>query len=308
MFKYILKRIFMLIPVLLGVSFLVFTIMSFAPGDPVQLMLGETAKKESIDLLRKELGLDDPFFIQYLRFLKNGLMGDFGHSYTTGRDVFQEIFSRFPKTLILAVTGILIAIILGIPLGILSATRQYTIIDNISMVMALIGVSMPVFWLGMILILVFSVNLGWFPSSGFNGIKSLILPSVTLGLTSAAIIMRMTRSSMLEVIHQDYIRTARAKGVKERIVIYKHALKNALIPVITVIGLQFGGLLGGTVLTESIYSWPGVGRMLVEAIRQKDTPTVLASVVFLATVFSIVNLIVDILYVYADPRIKSQYK
>lgn len=308
MHKYVMKRILLLIPVLLGVSFLVFTIMSFTPGDPAQLILGESAPAEAVAQLRKEMGLNDPFIVQYFRFVKNAVVGDFGQSYTTGRDVFGEIFSRFPNTLILAVLGIIIAVCIGIPLGIISATRQYTLVDSISMIGALLGVSMPVFWLGLMLILTFSVNLRWLPSGGFDGLTSLILPSITLGVGSAAIITRMTRSSMLEVVRQDYIRTARAKGVAEKVVINKHALKNALIPVITVVGLQFGGLLGGAVLTESVYSWPGVGRMMVDAIRQKDTPTVLAAVVFLAVTFSIVNLAVDILYAYVDPRIKSQYK
>ncbi len=308
MHKYVMKRILLLIPVLLGVSCLVFTIMSFTPGDPAQLILGESAPAEAVAQLRKEMGLNDPFIVQYFRFVKNAVVGDFGQSYTTGRDVFGEIFSRFPNTLILAVLGIIIAVCIGIPLGIISATRQYTLIDSISMIGALLGVSMPVFWLGLMLILTFSVNLRWLPSGGFDGLTSLILPSITLGVGSAAIITRMTRSSMLEVVRQDYIRTARAKGVAEKVVINKHALKNALIPVITVVGLQFGGLLGGAVLTESVYSWPGVGRMMVDAIRQKDTPTVLAAVVFLAVTFSIVNLAVDILYAYVDPRIKSQYK
>jgi peptide/nickel transport system permease protein len=308
MHKYVLKRILLLIPVLLGVSLLVFAIMSLTPGDPAQLILGENAPKEAVLKLREEMGLNDPFFMQYFRFIKNAIMGDFGRSYTTGREVFGEIFARFPNTLILAVIGIIISVCIGIPIGIISATRQYSFLDSFSMVIALLGVSMPVFWLGLMLILTFSVKLGWLPSGGFDGLKSIILPAVTLGVGSAAIITRMTRSSMLEVIRQDYIRTARAKGVAEKVVINKHALKNALIPIITVVGLQFGHLLGGAVLTESVYSWPGVGRLMVDAIRQKDTPTVLAAVVFLAAAFSVVNLLVDILYAYVDPRIKSQYK
>lgn len=308
MHKYVLKRILLLIPVLLGVSLLVFAIMSLTPGDPAQLILGENAPKEAVLKLREEMGLNDPFFMQYFRFVKNAIMGDFGRSYTTGREVFGEIFARFPNTLILAVIGIIISVCIGIPIGIISATRQYSFLDSFSMVIALLGVSMPVFWLGLMLILTFSVKLGWLPSGGFDGLKSIILPAVTLGVGSAAIITRMTRSSMLEVIRQDYIRTARAKGVAEKVVINKHALKNALIPIITVAGLQFGHLLGGAVLTESVYSWPGVGRLMVDAIRQKDTPTVLAAVVFLAAAFSVVNLLVDILYAYVDPRIKSQYK
>lgn len=308
MHKYVLKRILLLIPVLLGVSLLVFAIMSLTPGDPAQLILGENAPKEAVLKLREEMGLNDPFFIQYLRFVKNAILGDFGRSYTTGREVFGEIFARFPNTFILAILGIIISVCIGIPIGIISATRQYSFLDSFSMIIALLGVSMPVFWLGLMLILMFSVKLGWLPSGGFDGFKSIILPAVTLGVGSAAIITRMTRSSMLEVIRQDYIRTARAKGVAEKVVINKHALKNALIPIITVVGLQFGNLLGGAVLTESVYSWPGVGRLMVDAIRQKDTPTVLAAVVFLAAAFSVVNLLVDILYAYVDPRIKSQYK
>ncbi|QNM16083.1 MULTISPECIES: nickel ABC transporter permease [Fusobacterium] len=308
MHKYIIKRLLLLIPVLLGVSLLVFTILSLTPGDPAQLILGESAPKEAVLKLREEMGLNDPFLLQYLRFVKNAIVGDFGRSYTTGREVFGEIFSRFPNTFILAVVGMIISVCIGIPVGIISATKQYSAMDSISMILALLGVSMPVFWLGLMLILVFSVKLGLLPSGGFDGLKSIILPAATLGVGSAAIITRMTRSSMLEVIRQDYIRTARAKGVSEKVVINRHALKNALIPIITVVGLQFGGLLGGAVLTESVYSWPGVGRLMVDAIRQKDTPTVLAAVVFLAAVFSVVNLLVDILYAYVDPRIKSQYK
>jgi len=308
MHKYIFKRILLLIPVLLGVSFLVFSIMSFTPGDPAQLILGESAPKAQVLALREEMGLNDPFLMQYGKFVLNAVQGDFGRSYTSGREVFGEIFQRFPNTLILAVIGVIIAILIGIPVGIISATKQYSIMDSTSMIAALLGVAMPNFWLGLMLILFFSVGLGWLPSGGFGGWKSLILPSITLGTGAAAIITRMTRSSMLEVIRQDYIRTARAKGVTEKKVINRHALKNALIPVITVVGLQFGYLLGGAVLTETVYSWPGVGRMMVEAIRSKDTPIVLAAVLFLATTFSVVNLFVDILYGFVDPRVKSQYK
>jgi len=298
----------MLIPVLLGVTFIVFSIMYMTPGDPAQLILGESAPPEAVAELRADMGLDDPFIVQYGRFVKNAVQGDFGKSYTTKRDVFSEIFARFPNTLKLAGVGVALAIAIGIPVGIISATRQYSVLDNVSMIGALLGVSMPNFWLGLMLILFFSVNLGVLPSSGSGTFLHIILPAITLGTGSAAIITRMTRSSMLEVIRQDFIRTARAKGVAEKKVINKHALKNALIPVITVIGLQFGYLLGGAVLTETVFSWPGVGRLLVEAIRAKDTPTVLASVVFMATTFSFVNLLVDVLYAYVDPRIKSQYQ
>ncbi len=308
MLKYIGKRILMLIPVLLGVTFIVFSIMYMTPGDPAQLILGESAPESEVTALREEMGLDDPFLIQYGRFVTNAVQGDFGQSYTSNRDVAQEIFTRFPRTLKLATIGVVVAILIGIPVGIVSATKQYSLLDSTSMILALLGVSMPNFWLGLMLILLLSVHLGWLPSGGYGGIEYMVLPAITLGTGSAAIITRMTRSSMLEVIRQDYIRTARAKGVAENKVINYHALKNALIPVLTVIGLQFGYLLGGAVLTESVFSIPGLGRFLVEAIKQKDTPSVLGAVVFMATSFTVVNLLVDILYAYVDPRIKSQYK
>ncbi|WMM25954.1 ABC transporter permease [Tissierella sp. MB52-C2] len=308
MSKYILRRLLLLIPVIIGVTFLVFTIMYFTPGDPAKLILGESAQPAQVEALREEMGLNDPFIVQYFRFITKAITGDFGRSYSTNRPVFDEVFSRFPATLKLTAAAMLIAIAIGIPVGIISATKQYSALDSISMIGALIGVSMPVFWLGLMLILVFSVNLRLLPSSGSETLKHLILPAFSLGVGSAAIITRMTRSSMLEVIRQDYIRTARSKGVAEKKVVNRHALKNALIPVVTVVGLQFGGLLGGAVLTESVFSWPGVGRLMVDAIRQKDSPMVLASVVFISVTFSFVNLLVDLLYAFIDPRIKSQYR
>lgn len=308
MHKYILRRLLLLIPVIIGVTFIVYTIMFFTPGDPAQIMLGEHAPEEAVAKLREEMGLNDHLIVQYLRFLKNAVKGDFGRSYSTKKLVFDEVFSRFPATLKLTIAGMIVAIAIGIPVGIISATKQYSITDSVSMVLALLGVSMPNFWLGLMLILFFSVRYGLLPSGGDSGFLSLILPAITLGTGVAAIITRMTRSSMLEVVRQDYIRTARAKGVMERKVINKHALKNALIPVVTVVGLQFGYLLGGAVLTETVFSWPGIGRFMVEAIRKKDTPVVLASVIFMSVTFSIVNLFVDILYAFLDPRIKSQYR
>jgi peptide/nickel transport system permease protein len=306
--KYILRRLLLLIPVIIGVTFLVFTIMYFTPGDPAKLILGESAQPAQVEALREEMGLNDPFIVQYFRFITKAITGDFGRSFSTNRPVFDEVFARFPATLKLTATAMLIAVLIGIPVGIISATKQYSALDSISMIGALIGVSMPVFWLGLMLILVFSVNLRLLPSSGSETIKHLILPAFSLGVGSAAIITRMTRSSMLEVIRQDYIRTARSKGVAEKKVVNRHALKNALIPVVTVVGLQFGMLLGGAVLTESVFSWPGVGRLMVDAIRQKDSPMVLASVVFISVTFSFVNLLVDLLYAFIDPRIKSQYR
>lgn len=308
MHKYILRRLFLLIPVMLGVSFVVFTIMFFTPGDPVRVMLGERAPEAEIEAMRERMGLNEPFVVQFGSFVFNAVRGDLGRSLVTRRPVFDELYSRFPATLQLAAAGVLVAVLMGIPIGIVSATKQYSVFDGMSMALALVGVSMPNFWQGMMMILLFSITLGVLPSSGYGTFMHLILPALTIGTSSAAIITRMTRSSMLEVVRQDYIRTARAKGLSERVVINHHALKNALIPIVTVIGLQFGYLLGGAVLTETIFSWPGVGRFMVDAIRQRDYPVVQGGVLLLALTFSVVNLFVDILYAYIDPRIKAQYK
>lgn len=313
MYKYILKRLLMLIPVLLGATFLVFCIMDLSPGDPAINILGADATQESIASLREELGLNQPLLVRYAKFIGNLLQGDLGISYKNNLSVMDQILDKLPNTFILAMTGMVVAVLLGIPVGIISAKRQYTIFDNVAMVITLIGAASPAFWLGLMLVIIFSLNLGWFPSagmgSGFTGTAiSLVLPAFTLGINTAALVARMTRSSMLEVIRQDYIDTARAKGVKESIITYRHMLKNALIPIITVVGLQFGVLLGGSVMTETVFSWPGVGRFVVEAIKTKDTPSVLGSVVVLCILFTFVNLFVDILYAYVDPRIKSQYK
>lgn len=308
MHKYILRRVLLLIPVMLGVSFVVFTIMFFTPGDPAKIMLGERAPAEEVALLRTQMGLDDPFIVQFFNFVKNAVQGDLGRSLVTKRAVAAEIWSRFPATLQLSAAAVLIAVLMGIPIGIISATKQYSTFDMVSMVIALLGVSMPNFWQGMMMILLFSITFRVLPSSGYGTLSHLIMPAATIGTSAAAVITRMTRSSMLEVVRQDYIRTARAKGLSERVVINRHALKNALIPIVTVIGLQFGYLLGGAVLTESIFSWPGVGRFMVDAIRAKDFPSVQGGVLMLALTFSIVNLAVDILYAYIDPRIKAQYK
>lgn len=299
----------MLIPVIIGVSFLVFFIMSLAPGDPARTILGENAPIEAVEALREELGLNDPLLTRYANYMLDLLHGDLGESYKSGRPVFGEIVARFPATLKLAFWGMVFAVALSIPIGIISATRQYSITDSVSMIFALLGVATPNFWLGLMLIIAFSLHLGWFPSGGADsGWRSLVLPVITLGTGCMANITRTTRSSMLEVIRQDYIRTAKAKGVPKNKVINKHALKNALIPVVTVIGLQFGSLLGGAVLTETVFSWPGVGTLLVNSIKAKDTPAVLGCVIVFSICFSIVNLCVDLLYAYIDPRIKSKYK
>ena len=303
MLKYISKRIIYLIPVLIGIVFLVFTIMYFSPGDPAKLILGDRAPEEQVAALRHELGLDLPYYQQLFNYLKNAIHGDFGNSYQLRMPVWDIIKLRFPLTL--TTFTMLIAVLIGVPVGILSAVKQYSIIDAFSVIFALLMASIPAFWLGMLLMLLFSLNLGWLPSSGYEGVKWLILPSITLGFINCATIMRMTRSSMLEVVRQDFIRTARAKGATEKRVVFRHALKNAIIPVITVVGTAFGSSLGGAVVTETVFGLPGMGTQIITAIRQKDNPVVLASVIVIALAFSLVNLIVDILYTYVDPRIRD---
>ncbi len=310
--KYILRRLAMMIPVLLGVTFIVFFIMSLTPGDPAAIILGDQASAEALALKRVELGLNDPLLVRYVTYMGNLLKGDLGTSYKNQISVAQQVWGKFPNTAILAVAGIFVALLIGIPIGILSAKKQYTLMDTSSMVFSLIGVSMPNFWLGLLLSLLFALKLRWLPSQGMGQgfiplLKSLVLPALTLGTGAAATVVRMTRSSMLEVIRQDYISTARAKGITEKQITNKHMLKNALIPIVTAVGLQFGQLLGGAMLTETIFSWPGLGRLMVESITSKDIPMVLGSVIFMATMFSFVNLFVDILYAFLDPRIKSQY-
>jgi len=305
--RYIFKRNVMLLPVLLGVTFLVYLIISLTPGDVAAMMLGQGATKESVAALRHEMGLNDPIIIQYGRYLGRLLHGDMGLSYATQKPVVDEILSRFPNTLALAFCSILVSIAISIPVGVISAVKQYSLVDNLGMVLALIGISMPSFWLGLILIIVFALGLGWFPSGGADQLKSIVLPALTLGVASTASIARTTRSSMLEVIRQDYIRTAKAKGLGNVTVILKHALRNALIPTLTVIGLEFGELLGGAILTETVFSWPGIGRLMVESIQRKDTPMVLGCIIVFSVAFSVVNLLIDILYAFVDPRIKTSY-
>lgn len=308
MHKYILKRLLFLIPVLIGVSFLVFSIMSLTPGNPVEMMLGDNYTPEAAERITEELGLDQPFFIRYIRYMGSALKGNFGMSIHTQRPVMTEIMARLPNTIILAFASILIAVFIGIPLGTLSAARQYSFVDSGSMLLALIGVSMPNFWFGLMLILLFSARLNWFPPGDFTGFSSLVLPAITLSANSLAIVTRMTRSSMVETLRLDYVQTARAKGIREYRVLIRHALRNALIPVVTTIGLQFGFSIGGSVLVETIFSWPGIGRLLVDAIKWKDTPIVVAVVMILALMFTLINLLVDIVYAFLDPRIRAQYK
>lgn len=298
-----------MVPVLLGVTFIVFSLLYITPGDPAEMLLGQDATPESVRQLRGELGLDRPFLVRFFKYVEGiVLRGDFGTSYRNNQPVVKMIMLRFPNTLLLAVASAVLAVFLGLLLGVVSAIKQYSLFDNIAMALALVGISMPNFWQGLLLMLLFSLRLGWLPVSGFTTWRHLILPALTVGTDSAAIIARMTRSSLLEVIRQDYIDTARAKGQKERVVILRHGLRNAMIPIITSIGLQFGGMLGGAVVTESVFSIPGLGKYMVDAIKVRDYPAVQGCVLFVAITFSIVNLIVDILYAAMDPRIKASFK
>ncbi|MGL4738113.1 MAG: ABC transporter permease [Cellulosilyticaceae bacterium] len=332
MIKYIIKRLLQLIPVLLGVSIIIFFIMRVLSPDPAPIVLGQHATEEKMEEWREANGLNDPIVTQYLEYMKGVLQGDFGESYYTKTPVSKEIFSRFPATIELALCAIVIASVVGILLGVISAVKKNSILDHVSMVTALVGVSMPIFWLGILLIILFSGTLGWLPAQGrietllrptdvtgfylidsllmgdgeafVSALKHLILPSVALAMYSMAIIARMTRSTMLETLSQDYIRTAKAKGIAPVRVIKKHALANALIPIVTVIGIQLGYLMGGAVLTETVFAWPGIGKFTVEAIMKSDFPVVQGVVLLIAFIFVMMNLVVDIIYAFLDPRIK----
>ncbi|MCL0073507.1 ABC transporter permease [Dehalococcoidia bacterium] len=312
MLSYVIRRIGLMVFILLGVSVITFSMMHFVPGDPAEMIAmeryGEEITAETIAHVRAELGLDQPVYLQYFHWLTNVLQGDLGYSFRTDRPVLDEILTRLPATVQLALAGMLVALVIAIPVGIISATRQYSAVDNLSMFGALLGVSMSNFWLGLLLILFFSVHLGWLPVFGRNGIEYLILPAITLGTGMAAITTRLVRSSMIEVLGQDYIRAARARGLKERVVIYKHALKNALIPVVTIVGLQFAALLEGAVIVEVIFAWPGIGRLLVDSIFARDFVLIQGCILFIAAMFVLVNLLVDISYAYLDPRICYEAK
>ena len=297
----------MMILVMMGVVLLVFSMIYFSPGKPEDYILGDMATAEDKEAFRIENGLDKPFVIQYFIYLKNMTQGNLGISYTTRRPAIDEILERFGVTFKISLLSIAISIIVGIGTGVVSAVRQYSIWDNISRILAIAGMSMPNFWLGLILILLFSVVLGWLPASGISTWKHWILPAITVGSASTASIMRMTRSSMLEAIRQDYIRTARAKGQKNWVIIFVHAFRNAIIPIITVIGINFGLLLGGAAVVETVFAIPGLGKLIVDGIKVKNAPVVQGGIVFAAVVMSFINLIVDVLYAYVDPRIRSQY-
>lgn len=332
--RYLVKRSVTLLFVLLGVSLLVFGFVRLIPGDPAVVMLGERATPENVARVRTQLGLDKPIYEQYLIFIANALRGDLGTSVLRQEPVTQEVIRRFPATIELAFGAMIIATLLGVPLGILSAVKRNSWFDASSMVFALTGVSMPVFWLGLMLIFLFAVMLHWLPSGArldanaqyepitnfilldsllqgnltlfAQGLRHLILPAIALATIPMAIIARMTRSSMLEVLNQDYIRTARAKGLRERKVILSHALRNALLPVITVVGLQVGILLSGAILTETVFSWPGIGRWLVDAIYARDYPIIQGVTLFIAIIFVVINLVVDVLYTVVDPRVRLE--
>lgn len=308
MFQYIVKRILWLFPILLGVSFIVFTIMYLSPGDPVTMVLGEGATPEQYEAMRVQMGLDRSFIEQFFHYIKNVVVEfDLGRSYVSGRVVMDEILVRLPNTIKLSVWSVLFASLIGIPLGVISASRPYSKVDNFVMFLSLVGVSMPTFWQALLLIILFTSTLGWLPASGFDTWQQMIMPVFALASSSIGTIARITRSSMMDVLDQDYIRTAKAKGVNGSKVTFHHALRNALIPVVTVIGLQFGALLGGAVLTETVFSINGIGTLMVNAIRTRDTMIVQDGVLFIAFIFTMVNLCVDILYAYIDPRIKTSY-
>ncbi|MCR8853282.1 ABC transporter permease [Lysinibacillus fusiformis] len=304
MSKYILNRTLSMVITLIGVSILVFLMMHLIPGDPVTYILGDFASEEAIVEMKKTLGLDQPLFIQYIDYIKNVLQGNLGTSYITGLTVGEEIMARFPITVQLALYSLIIGSVIGILMGILAAVKQNTIFDQLAMVISLIGISAPGFWIALFLIWMFSYQFNVFPISGYQGFYSLILPSITLGLGSAGNIARMTRSSMLEVIKQDFMRTAQAKGLAMIPMLFKHALQNAMIPVITLIGLQFGFLLAGAVVIETVFALPGLGSFSIEAITKRDLPTVQGLVLFMAFLFIITNMIVDLVYSLIDPRIK----
>lgn len=308
MIKFIIKRILLMIPILLGVTLLVFTIMYFTPGNPGEIMTGGTATQEVVDQINHDLGFDQPFFTRYFNFIKDVVTKfDFGQSWTSKLAVKDEIMSRFPRTLTLAFFSMLLTAIVGISIGVLSAVKQYSALDYSSTVASLVFSSMPSFWIGMMLILYVAVGSKWFPVQGVDTWRGYVLPCIALTLCNAAPLMRLTRSTMLETIRSDYIRTARAKGAKEKRVIWRHALKNALLPVVTVIGNNFKALLGGSVVTETVFVIPGLGSYLVSAIRNKDVPVVMGCTLFMAAMFCVVILVTDILYAYIDPRVKAKY-
>jgi len=303
MSRFILRRLLLAIPTLFGVLVVAFLLLYVAPGDPVEAMVGERADSATIARLREQLRLNDPLVKRFGHYVGDVVTGDLGRSYITNRPITQDIRERFPKTLQLAAAAMLLATTLGLTLGVLSARNPGGFADRFALGIAYLGISFPVYWVGLLLILLFAVTLKWLPPSGYGGLRFLILPALTLGMRSIAFLARMTRSAMLDALSADFVRTARAKGLTERVVTLKHALRNALIPVITVLGLDFGAYLTGSILTETIFSWPGIGRYVVNAISRRDLPAIQGAVLFLSTVFVLVNLLTDLAYAKADPRV-----
>ncbi len=303
MSAFVLRRLLLAVPTLFGVLIVAFLLLYVAPGDPVQAMVGERADSATIARLRQELRLNDPLPVQFGHYVAAIAKGDLGRSYITNRPIRKDIVERFPKTLQLAGAAMLLATVLGVTLGVLSARVPGGIIDRFGLGVAYLGISFPVYWVGLLLILLFAVTLHWLPPSGFGGLRYLALPALALGMRSIAFLARMTRSAMLDSLSADYVRTARAKGLRESIVVGRHALRNALIPIITVLGLDFGSYLTGSILTETIFSWPGIGRYVVNAIARRDLPAIQGSVLFLSAVFVLVNLLTDVAYAKADPRV-----
>lgn len=308
MLQYVIRKLILMIPVLFGLTIIVFMMLHLAPGDPVDLIVGPNATPEVYENVKRSLGLDKPLLVQYFSFLGNVLSGDLGTSILQNRPVIEIIAERFPVTFVLGISALLVSFAIAIPIGIIAAVKRNTVVDYISMTAALLGISMPTFWFGLLLLYFLAYKLGWFPISGYGTFKHLVLPTITVGLTDAAVTARMVRSSMLEVIRQDYIRTARAKGLSEKVVIYKHALKNALIPVITLLGMRIGWIFGGSVIIETVFSIPGIGRLMVDAIFARDYPVVQGSMLILTASVLIGNLIADILHSVVDPRIKYNTK
>ena len=314
MIKMILKRIFQLIPVLLITMSMTFVITRVLPGNPAVSILGPQATAEDIAKMEEEMGLHDPMPVQYINYMKKILTGDLGTSYRYNRPVADLIFEKLPNTLQIALASLIIALLIGVPVGIISAVKQYSVFDYISMIAALIGVSMPSFWLGLMLVLIFSVNLGWFPTMGMGAISNgigdvishLFLPSLCLSFGSMANFARISRSSMLEVIDQDYMKAVRAKGIRENVVIIKHGLKNALPPIVTVLGMRIAALMTGAIMIETIFSWPGIGRLIVDAINNNDFEMIQGTVLFMAILYVTVNLVVDIIYLYINPKVSYE--
>jgi len=306
--KYILRRLILIIPILLGVSIILFTIMNLTPGDPAQLLLGETYTEEALEQLQEELGLNDNFFVRYFNYLTDALHGDFGTSYRTRNPVFQDVFDRFPHTLNITLLAIIIQVVIGVAVGIVSAVKQYSLLDNLSQTITLILASVPDFWLGLMLLVLFSVNLRLLPLSGVENYAGYILPAFAAAMPGMANLIRMTRSTMLDELRADYVQTAKAKGVPQRIVVMKHALRNALLPVVTLAGVNMSWLLGGTIVIEQVFNIPGIGSLMITAIRMKDTPVVMATVTFVALLSCLINLATDLIYAFVDPRVKAQIK